>query len=694
MRWVVASLVVLVGCGGHKSDAKNDADISRVDSPTAPVTAWEQIGPAGGFVPEIAFQPGSAGVVWASGDDACGLYKSTDGGTSWAEVATGVQNESTYSLRVDPTNAMNIYAPNHFGRGMLRSTDGGATWIAAQAGLPDTGSDTQEINDLLIWPAHPDHLFAATPGGLYVSTDSGATFALASNKPPGATDIRSLAYRPSDNVLFLGTINGDFDYSGDGVTWTEGFAGSGSPLVKLVFSTTSLYFGYQNGTIERDDDELTQPSLTMLNDAAAAGAAFENVNRLSLVVTSGASAAGDTVYVGTMGNATISSTQWGLFKSTNGGSSWTQSMDGMTGNAIMSIAVDPASSSNVVIGSGSGLGICRSTDAAASWTCTATGIYATTSLGMAQSSSMPSHLLASTTADGGFSRDYESMDGGATWTGFFDPPPIVDNGISAFDIDPTADSHILAGTFSLGIMATTTGTSGTWSKVADTGGNRVDRFVRDIASPTIVYAVAPPSLLVSTTSGTSFAPVTQTAVSVAAHPTHAGEAIAVTTDDAYATTDSFTSSQSLGLGGSATAEGGLLAVAFDPANPSTVLVAGALGGLYLTTTYAPNGAGTTWTKLSSPVVAAGIRDVVIADRGGGRVFYVATSKGDTGVLPTSTQGVFRSLDGGQTWTAISASMFPGSNVWRLVPEATAPTTRLLAGMWAGGLFELTDTTVP
>ncbi len=346
----------------------------------------------------------------------------------------------------------------------------------------------------------------------------------------------------------------------------------------------------------------------------------------------------------------------------------------------------------MVVGSGSGRGICTSTDAAASFTCVTAGIYATASLALAQDPSAAGHLLASNTACGGFSRDFETTDGGATWTGFADP--ITDDGIFAFDLDPADATHVLAGTCSKGIIRSTGGTAGTWTTVIATG--LVDRFVRDRITPTTVYAVVPSggaghSLYVSSDSGESFAPAAIGARSLAVHPSHAGEAIAVTASDVVASSDAFATTHSLGATAIATAENGFTAAAFDPQAPTTVVIAGAMGGLYVSTDYVASGAGVTWTKLASPVVAADIRDIVIVPRGGRSVYYVATSQGDTGVTATSTSGVFRSFDGGQTWDTISATMFPGSIVWRLEPDIGAPTTTLLAGMWAPGLFRLTDT---
>jgi len=103
---------------------------------------WSNIGPTGGFVSSVAFEPSWPGVIWASGDDSDGLYVSNDSGAHWALVAgplfpTMPPDQSTFALTIDPATHY-IYAPNHYGRGMLKSYDGGNTWSQTQAGLPST----------------------------------------------------------------------------------------------------------------------------------------------------------------------------------------------------------------------------------------------------------------------------------------------------------------------------------------------------------------------------------------------------------------------------------------------------------------------------------------------------------------------------------------------------------------------------
>ena len=85
-----------------------------------------------------------AGTAGASSDASGfqGIYKSTDGGVTWAAINKGLESilgnhlTTATTLVVDPANRSVLY----FGTsnaGVFRSTDGGATWSPLNDGLTD-----------------------------------------------------------------------------------------------------------------------------------------------------------------------------------------------------------------------------------------------------------------------------------------------------------------------------------------------------------------------------------------------------------------------------------------------------------------------------------------------------------------------------------------------------------------------------
>ncbi len=123
-----------------------------------------------------------------------GVYKSVDGGKTWAHV--GLDDTRQISrIVIDPRDAQVVYVgalghaygPNAE-RGVYKSTDGGAHWTKVLDEGPEIG-----VADLAICASHPDLLFATTwhthrppwstyapidgpGGGLYRSEDSGKTW--------------------------------------------------------------------------------------------------------------------------------------------------------------------------------------------------------------------------------------------------------------------------------------------------------------------------------------------------------------------------------------------------------------------------------------------------------------------------------------------------------------------------------------
>ncbi len=130
------------------------------------------------------------GPVWSAGGER-GVYKSTDGGTTWTCVKSVSDYTGCNDLVMDPRNPDVLYAAFHqrmrkvftyIGGGpetaLFKSTDGGATWNKLEGGLPS--GDLGRMG-LAISPVNPDVLYTVIEanddkGGVYRSTDQGASW--------------------------------------------------------------------------------------------------------------------------------------------------------------------------------------------------------------------------------------------------------------------------------------------------------------------------------------------------------------------------------------------------------------------------------------------------------------------------------------------------------------------------------------
>lgn len=141
------------------------------------------------------------GPLWKKGGER-GLYKSTDGGTTWKKTLGDDQWVGVTDLVIDPRNPNQLYAATWQrhrtvaaymgggpGSGIHRSTDGGETWEELKKGLPKSWMG--KIG-LAISPQQPDILYAAIEldrrtGGVYRSSDRGTTWKKRSDAVAGAT---------------------------------------------------------------------------------------------------------------------------------------------------------------------------------------------------------------------------------------------------------------------------------------------------------------------------------------------------------------------------------------------------------------------------------------------------------------------------------------------------------------------------
>jgi photosystem II stability/assembly factor-like uncharacterized protein len=172
-------------------------------------------------------------------NDERGIYRSTDGGATFARVLFKNENVGAYDVAIDPHDSNTIYATlwaarqapweigGSFeipGSGIFKSADGGATWSALTDGLP------AQIGRAEIAPAPSNsqivYAYADTQdegGAIYRSADAGAHFKKTNgdaNIAQRGDDLVSIAVDPHDaNVVYL-TNTSTYRSSDGGKTFT------------------------------------------------------------------------------------------------------------------------------------------------------------------------------------------------------------------------------------------------------------------------------------------------------------------------------------------------------------------------------------------------------------------------------------------------------------------------------------------
>jgi len=180
----------------------------------------------------IAYAPSNTHIVYAGmrkesravdGDmppgSSFGVYKSIDGGETWVEKNSGLENTSKNinDIVVDPKNPDIAYLGT-LHNGIFKTTNGGETWIQKNYGL----GKIRDIRSLAIDPNNPNIIFAgAWQGGIFKSTDGGETWMACGIGMSPEASILSVVIDPTNSqTIYAGDIfSGVYMSIDGGETW-------------------------------------------------------------------------------------------------------------------------------------------------------------------------------------------------------------------------------------------------------------------------------------------------------------------------------------------------------------------------------------------------------------------------------------------------------------------------------------------
>jgi photosystem II stability/assembly factor-like uncharacterized protein len=272
----------------------------QYDSGTMKGMKWRLVGPfRGGRVLAVTGVPGDPYTFYFGGV-AGGVWRTTDGGSTWVPLTDKEPFASIGSIAVAESNPSVIYVGTgescirgniSYGNGVFKSTDGGRSWV--YVGL----KDTQHIAKVLVDPRNPNVVFVAALGhaygpnadrGVYRSNDGGKTWdkVLYRDDKTGAIDLAFDPHNP--NVLFAAL------YQAQRTPWSLESGGPGSGLYRSTDGGTTWKHLEGNGL----------PSDVMGRIGVSISGADSN-----------------RVY------ALIEAKEGGLFRSDSGGDSWTKIND-------------------------------------------------------------------------------------------------------------------------------------------------------------------------------------------------------------------------------------------------------------------------------------------------------------------------------------------------------------------------------
>ena len=180
-----------------------------------------------GRISSIAIDPGAPAHILI-GSAAGGVWETKDDGASWRSADSGDREfpASIGAIAFVPGQSKTVYAGTgegnglgDYGVGIWKSEDGGATWSELVTG-PFVGLGFYAI---VIDPADPKHMLAATTGGLFQSTKTDASWDFALDGPCWDVSIcPAIAGVPKSGAeVFAATGNGLFRSTDGGKNWSK-----------------------------------------------------------------------------------------------------------------------------------------------------------------------------------------------------------------------------------------------------------------------------------------------------------------------------------------------------------------------------------------------------------------------------------------------------------------------------------------
>lgn len=209
---------------------------------------WTSTGMGGGgFLMSVAYDPTNADVIYVGGDVE-GLFKSTDGGQSWAmkngSPAGGWTSAGFFGVQeivVDPSDPETVYACTW--SGLWKSTDGADSWSLIYPG--ELTEETPPVAYVAVDPANSDLLFLGVGdanlgdwgvGEIHRSSDGGDSWELLETGIDSEAIIHSLFIDPSSPVgnrtIYAGTGDGVWKSMNGGDSWSS--ANNGLPHTSVL----------------------------------------------------------------------------------------------------------------------------------------------------------------------------------------------------------------------------------------------------------------------------------------------------------------------------------------------------------------------------------------------------------------------------------------------------------------------------
>jgi PKD repeat protein/photosystem II stability/assembly factor-like uncharacterized protein len=411
----------------------------------------------GGSFRDIEFKPNHPNVVYTCGDV---FYRSTNGGNTFTQVTSGVPSTSIsrLAIAVSPADSNYVYmvAGNNSSTfdGLYLSTNGGTSFIQ-QSNSPNIFGYDENGNDnsgqcwydltIAVSPSNKNEVYV---GGINIwkSTDGGVSWNISTHWVYGGgthpyvhADQHALEFY--GNVLYAGCDGGLFRTSDYGTTWNDITAGIEITQFYRLAGTPSEAYMLMGGAQDNGCNRLKSGIWTHVLGADGMEVAINSSNTQIVYAESqgggiNRSIDGGNNFSDAVGNITGSG-DWitpymldpnnpntiyagfqDVWKSTVGGTTWSQ-ISSFTGTESLTILNVAPSNSNVIYAS-KGANLYKTINGGSSWTNISSGLP-TASASMTYltiSPSDPNKIWITFSGYSATEKVYKSINGGSTWINY------------------------------------------------------------------------------------------------------------------------------------------------------------------------------------------------------------------------------------------------------------------------------------
>jgi PKD repeat protein len=163
-----------------------------------------------GRINQISFDPNNANIFYVAAPDG-GVWKTTDGGNTWQPITDDFASLGVSDIAISPQNPDIIYIAtgdrdgrSAYSIGVYKSTDGGQSW--AVTSLIYSLADNVKLSRILVDPQNYNKVIVGGSNGIFITTDGGNSW---TNVDPNY--IKDMAFVPGNANIIYATTYSPYD---------------------------------------------------------------------------------------------------------------------------------------------------------------------------------------------------------------------------------------------------------------------------------------------------------------------------------------------------------------------------------------------------------------------------------------------------------------------------------------------------